>query len=85
MEVGSEAVGHAVLRSPPLQGGRIQSFRTHGAPEPSLVGRRGLEPWYTWRRRSPSIREAGSGATEHVAAPEATLAGRKGPVLQGTW
>jgi hypothetical protein len=30
-------------------------------------------------------REARSGATGHVAAPEPTSAGRRGPELQGTW
>jgi hypothetical protein len=53
-EAGSRAVGHTSLQSPPLQGGRIRSCRTRGAPEPSPTGRQGLELGYTWRRRSPS-------------------------------
>jgi hypothetical protein len=46
-------------RSPPLQEGRIRGCRTRGAPEHFVVGRRGPEPWYTWRRRSPSYQEGG--------------------------
>jgi hypothetical protein len=30
MEVGSGAVGHMALQSPPLQGGGVRSHRTHG-------------------------------------------------------
>jgi hypothetical protein len=78
-EAISGAIGHAVLRSPPLQGGRIWSYRTHGAPKPSPVGRQDLELYDTWRTRALSSREAGSGATVHVAAPEPFLSGMRDP------
>jgi hypothetical protein len=58
-EAGSGVVGHAALRSPPLEGGRTWSCMTHGALEPSPSGRRGLELRYTWRRWSPSYQGGG--------------------------
>jgi hypothetical protein len=66
-EAGAGAVGHVVHQSPPMQGGRVQSYATHGGV------------------RALSIIKAGSGATGHVAALEPTVAGRQGPMLQGTW
>jgi hypothetical protein len=67
---------------PSQQGGRIQSCRTSGATEPSQwvrshITRGGVRAFLN--------KEAGSGATGHMAASEPTLAGRQGPVLQGTW
>jgi hypothetical protein len=80
-ETGSGAVGHVAHRSPPLQGGRIQSCRTRDAPEPNLAGRRVQSHGTRGCARALPIREARSGATGHVAAPEPTSAGRQGPVL----
>jgi hypothetical protein len=87
-ELGSGAVGHVALQSPPLQGGRIWSCKIHGAPEPSLLGGRiqscrthgTPEPWYTCGAGARLIGKAGSGATGHVVAPDPTLAGRQAPV-----
>jgi hypothetical protein len=47
-----------------------QSYRTCGAPEPSLGGRQDLELQDMWRIRALPCKEAGSGATVHVTAPE---------------
>jgi hypothetical protein len=60
-----------------------------------------LGPWGTWQHRSSPLgevrpgprdsagahlgREVRSGAEEHVAASERTLAGRRGPELRNAW
>jgi hypothetical protein len=70
------------LWSPRLQGGRIQSCRTCGAPKPSLRGRQDPEQQDMWRTRALPCKEAGYEATGHMVALELTMAGRQGPVLQ---
>jgi hypothetical protein len=84
-EAGSGAVGHATLWSPPLQGSRIRSCRTRGAPELSPVGRRGPKLWYMWWRWSPFYQ--GGGIRSHWThdSPGAHLGWDVGSVLQGTW
>jgi hypothetical protein len=55
------------------------------ASEPTLAGKRGPELRNTLQRRSSPLREAESGAMEHVAASEPTSAGRRDPELRNTW
>jgi hypothetical protein len=69
------------------------------ALEPSRKGRSDMEPRNTWQHRCPPrqgggtrgiagtllSREAGSGATRHMAASEPSLSGRQGPKLRDTW
>jgi hypothetical protein len=38
-----------------------------------------------WQRRSSPLGETEPGAMGHVAAPEPTSAGRRGPELRNTW
>jgi hypothetical protein len=84
-EAGSGAVGHVALRSPLLQGGRIRSCRTCGALEPPLQGGGVRSHGTRGGVGALPIREVGSEATGHVAAPEPASVGRHGPALQGTW
>jgi hypothetical protein len=82
-EARSGAMGHAVLRSPPLEGGRIQSCMTHDAPEPSAAGRWGLEQWYTWWRQSPSYQGGGIWSHWTYCSPGAYLGWEAGAGAAG--
>jgi hypothetical protein len=42
-------------------------------------------PWGTWQHWSCPLGEAELGVMRHVAAPEPTLAGRRGPKMRNTW
>jgi hypothetical protein len=72
-EAGSETVGHETLWSPPLQGSRIRSCRTRGAPEISPVGRRGPKLWYMWWRWSPFYQRGGIRSQWTRGSPRAHL------------
>jgi hypothetical protein len=71
-EAGSRVVGHTALRSPPLQGGRIQSCRIRDASEPGEVRSYGTRDG----AGALHIKKVESGATGHVIAPESTSTGR---------
>jgi hypothetical protein len=75
MEAGSGAVRYVAHRSPPLEGGKIQSCSTRGTLEPSLGGRHDPELQDLWCTRAVPCREAGSGAARHVAHQSPTLQG----------
>jgi hypothetical protein len=85
MEVGSGTVGDMAHWSPPLLGGKIWSCRTRGTPAPSLVGRQGSEPRFTWHTGALPCKEAGSGATVHVVVPELFLSERRDLEPLDTW
>jgi hypothetical protein len=85
-EARSGATGHVATPEPSQLGRRdLEPLDTWKRRCPPYQGGGIRSHWTHGDTGALPIREAESGATGHVAAPDPTLARRQGPVLQGTW